>query len=135
MALLSLTSCTEKKKDSYAKQNIEIMEIGSSFEKSENKEEIQINGVYDLKRQANLYSDKNEDSVFDKLDKDSSIKVLLEEEDGYVFIENNGNKAFIKAEDIDIKWSRKCEIIFFEIFLKKACIIKNRCYNNIVLRQ
>ena len=103
MALLSLTSCTEKKKDSYTKQNIEIMEIGSSFEKSENKEEIQINGVYDLKRQANLYSDKNEDSVFDKLDKDSSIKVLLEEEDGYVFIENNGNKAFIKAEDIDIK--------------------------------
>ena len=124
MALLSLTSCTEKKKDSYTKQNIEIMEIGSSFEKSENREEIQINGVYDLKRQANLYSDKNEDSVFDKLDKDSSIKVLLEEEDGYVFIENNGNKAFIKAEDIDIKWSRKCEIIFLKFFLKRLALLK-----------
>ncbi|MGO3018070.1 MAG: hypothetical protein ACTIH2_02850 [Anaerococcus sp.] len=47
-----------------------------------------------------MYSEKDEKTSFDKLEEDSYVKIIMEEEDGFVFVDYNGNMAYIKTKNI-----------------------------------
>lgn len=47
-----------------------------------------------------MYSDKDDSTSFDKLEEDSYVKIVMEAEDGYVFVNYNGNRGYIKTENI-----------------------------------
>lgn len=47
-----------------------------------------------------MYTQKDESTSYDKLDQDSYVKIIMEEEEGFVFVDYNGNKGFIKTEKI-----------------------------------
>lgn len=47
-----------------------------------------------------MYTEKDESTSFDKLEEDSYVKIVMEAEDGFVFVDYNGNQAYIKTENI-----------------------------------
>jgi hypothetical protein len=63
-------------------------------------EDLQIDGLYPVKKDTLMYSGKDEGTAFDKLEEDSLVKIIMEEEDGYVFVDYNGNQAYIKTKQI-----------------------------------
>lgn len=67
----------------------------------EKTSEFQINGLYPTKEACFMYTEKDEKTKFDKLEEGSLVKVLMEEEEGYVFVDYFGNKAFVKADKLD----------------------------------
>ncbi|MDD7463527.1 MAG: hypothetical protein SOW41_08550 [Anaerococcus sp.] len=86
---------------SYQKKDIELTHPSTELSNDKKKkEELQIDGLYPVKKDTLMYSDKDEDTSFDKLEEDSLVKIVMEEEDGFVFIDYNGNMAYIKTEKI-----------------------------------
>ncbi|MDO4594595.1 MAG: SH3 domain-containing protein [Tissierellia bacterium] len=73
--IIFLTSCS--KTDEYQSKNIEIQEDYSSSHNKIN-EGVQIDGLYELNEDTNLYDKPSEDShVSDQIKKGSIVKVIL----------------------------------------------------------
>lgn len=55
-----------------------------------------------VKKDSFMYEDTDSLKVWDKIKKDSSVKILEEAQDGFVKVDYFGNTAFMKIEDLDI---------------------------------
>lgn len=99
-----LVSCNAKNKEAYEKKDVKITYPYKNKEekKDEKIQEFQINGIYPVKKDTYMYSEKKDEKSFEKLEENSYIKIILEEEDGYIFVDYNGNKGYIKTEKIKI---------------------------------
>lgn len=85
----------------YEKKNLSLSHISTSQSvNTSGEQEVQIDGVYPVKEGTFMYTDKDESTSFDKLDEDSYVQILMEEEDGFVFVDYYGDKAYIKLENI-----------------------------------
>lgn len=64
--------------------------------------EFQIYGLYLVNKDTFMYDRRDEKSVWDKIKKGSSVKVLDQAQDGFIRVDYFGNEAFMKIEDLDI---------------------------------
>ena len=64
------------------------------------KKEISVGLDYMVKEEAEIYSDKDEKTAFDKIPKDSVVRVILEEEDGFVYVSLAGQNFYIRADKL-----------------------------------
>lgn len=94
-----MTACSKDNSKTYTKQEVQISQRNSK--KNESPKQLQINGLYTVKSETFMYSDKNEDTKYDSLEEGSIIFVLMEEEEGFVFVNYNGNQGYIKIENIN----------------------------------
>lgn len=92
---LILTACN--KDNSYQGQDIKIRES----QKTSYKDELAIGLDYRLIRDSNIYSDPDESTAFDTLEKDSLVTVILEEENGFVYVSFAGDSFYIKAKNLE----------------------------------
>lgn len=91
MAII-LVSCQNP--ESYRAKDIEIKE---NIKREAINEDPQINGMYEVTEDTNLYSDLNGKEAFDTLDKGSIVTILEEEEDGFIRVDYNGNEGYVKV--------------------------------------
>ena len=93
-AILILSSCS-KSNESYQAQDIEIRE-----NKKQNKgnDKLQINGLYEVKEETYMYEFPEKWSKYDKLEKSSVVQILREAEDGFVWVDFNGNQGYVEVD-------------------------------------
>ncbi|MSS78698.1 hypothetical protein FYJ26_09940 [Anaerococcus sp. WCA-380-WT-2B] len=96
--IILLSSCSDKKEVLVLKENEQKKEYLSK----NSQKEFQIDGLYLVNKDTFMYDRKDEKSVWDKIKKGSSVKVLSEAEDGFIRVDYFGNEAFMKTEDLDI---------------------------------
>lgn len=89
-----MAACS-KNDQPYQAKNIEIKEnqkqdIGKS-------DHIQINGLYELKEDSYMYEFPEKWSKYDKVEKASVVQVLMEAEDGFVWVDYNGNQGYVEV--------------------------------------
>ena len=88
-----LSSC--QKEDDYQPQEITIYE-NQKEEKSDDS--LQIDGLYEVTDDADIYADMDEETAFDKLEKGSFVKIESESENGFVREELDGDSFYIKTK-------------------------------------
>lgn len=94
--MLSLTSCQNE--ESYQSQDIKIYE---NQKQKEEDESLQIDGLYQLKKDALIYADIDEKTSFDKLEAGTLLKVVSEDEQGFSLVDFNGQTFYIKSEYLE----------------------------------
>ena len=65
------------------------------------KNEIGIRLSYRLVRDAKIYTDPDEKTAFDTLEKGSVVQASQEEENGFAYVTYQGQSFYIKVEDIE----------------------------------
>lgn len=93
-AILILFSCS-KSSESYQAQDIEIRE---NKKQTKENDELQINGLYEVKEDTYMYEFPEKWSKYDKLEKSSVVQILREAEDGFVWVDYNGNEGYVEVE-------------------------------------
>ena len=88
-----LSSC--QKEDDYQPQEITIHE-NQKEEKSDDS--LQIDGLYEVTDDADIYADMDEETAFDKLEKGKFVKIEGESENGFVRVELDGDSFYIKTK-------------------------------------
>lgn len=89
-----LVSCSNTD-ENYTSKDIDIR-VNEKLESSDTYN-LQIDGLYELKKDAYMYESAEKSSKFDKLDKTSTVQVLKEAEDGFVWVDYNGNKGYVEV--------------------------------------
>ena len=64
------------------------------------KKEISVGLDYMVREEAEIYADKDGKTAFDKISKDSVVRVILEEEDGFVYVSLAGQNFYIRADKL-----------------------------------
>lgn len=93
-AILILSSCS-KSNESYQAQDIEIRE---NKKQTKGNDKLQINGLYEVKEETYMYEFPEKWSKYDKLEKSSVVQILREAEDGFVWVDYNGNEGYVEVE-------------------------------------
>lgn len=95
IAFIILSSCA-KSEEAYQAKNIEIKENqNQGIQKSD---EIQVNGLYELKKDSYMYEFPEKWSKYDKLEKGSTVQVLREAEEGFVWVDYSGNQGYVEVD-------------------------------------
>lgn len=92
--ILILSSCS-KSSDSYQAQDIEIRD---NKKQTKGDDKLQINGLYEVKEDTYMYEFPEKSSKYDKLEKSSIVEVLREVEDDFVWVNYNGNEAYVEVD-------------------------------------
>lgn len=92
--ILILSSCS-KSSESYQAQDIEIRE---NTKQTKENDRLQINGLYEVKEDTYMYEFPEKWSKYDKLEKSSVVQILREVEDGFVWVNYNGNEAYVEVD-------------------------------------
>lgn len=73
-------------------------------EKTENpsRKVFQIDGLYLVNKDTFMYANPEDGKKIDKISKNSSVKILEEEKNGFIRVDYFGNQAYMKTEDLDI---------------------------------
>lgn len=97
-----MTSCG--KKDSTNIDFSSKSDILSLEEKTENpsRKVFQIDGLYFVNKDTFMYANPEDGKKIDKISKNSSVKILEEEKNGFIRVDYFGNQAYMKTEDLDI---------------------------------
>lgn len=93
--LIILSACGKEEK--YTKQDIPTRP-GTGIKL---KDEIGIGLSYRLVRDAKIYTDPDERTAFDTLEKGSVVVGSQEEENGFAYVTYQGQSFYIKVEDIE----------------------------------
>lgn len=93
-----LSSCDSEKDVLVFKNN----QIKNDYVSKNTPEEFQIDGLYLVNKDTFMYDRRDEKSVWDKIKKGSSVKVLDQAKDGFIRVDYFGNQAFMKTSDLDI---------------------------------
>lgn len=93
-AILILSSCSNSS-ESYQAQDIEIRE---NTKQTKENDRLQINGLYEVKEDTYMYEFPEKWSKYDKLEKSSVVQILREVEDGFVWVNYNGNEAYVEVD-------------------------------------
>lgn len=93
-AILILSSCS-KSSESYQAQGIEIRE---NKKQTKGNDQLQINGLYEVKEDTYMYEFPEKGSKYDKLEKSSIVEVLREVEDDFVWVNYNGNEGYVEVD-------------------------------------
>ena len=88
-----MTSCQNEQ--SYQAQDIEIYQ---NQKQKSTKASPQIGGLYEVVKEADIYSDMDDKSNFDKIEANSIVKITSENEDGFIRVEYNGDSFYIKTK-------------------------------------
>lgn len=97
LSFLLLVSCSKEKEVELSdkKENRKIIESRAN---KEGNFEISVGLNYIAKKGSLMYADKNESTAFDKLDDDALVSVVLEAEDGFVYVNYLGDNFYLKEE-------------------------------------
>lgn len=60
----------------------------------------QINGMYELAVDTDIYAAPNDENSYDRIERGSVVKVLTEEEDGFVRVDYFGNIGYVEAKNL-----------------------------------
>lgn len=90
-----LTACGKEEK--YVKQDIEIRE-GNGIKV---KDEMGIGLSYKLVKDSKIYTEPDEKTAFDILEKDSVVKASQEEENGFVYVTYQGQSFYIEVKNLE----------------------------------
>ena len=93
--LITLAGCGKEEK--YTKQDIPTRP-GTGIKL---KDEIGIGLSYRLVRDAKIYTDPDEKTAFDTLEKGSVVVGSQEEENGFAYVTYQGQSFYIKVKDIE----------------------------------
>lgn len=93
--LIILSACGKEEK--YTKQDIPTRP-GTGIKL---KDEIGIGLSYRLVRDAKIYTDPDEKTAFDTLEKGSVVVASQEEENGFAYVTYQGQSFYIKVKDIE----------------------------------
>lgn len=63
-------------------------------------ESLQINGLYEITRATPIFADPGDLEPIDTLDPGSTVKILGEQEAGFVRIEYFGSHAYLRADNL-----------------------------------
>ena len=95
LTLIMLTACGKEEK--YTKQDIETRTAtGMKL-----KDEIGIGLSYKVIRDAEIYTDPDEKTAFDTLEKGSIVQASQEEEKGFAYVTYQGQGFYIKVNDLE----------------------------------
>lgn len=99
--ILILTSCGKDKESVYESKEITLSHpsVEESLE-DKKTDSLQIEGIYPVKKDTLMYTDKDEATAYDKLEENSYVEILMEAEDGFVFVDFHGNQGYIKTDNI-----------------------------------
>lgn len=93
--LVILAACSPN--ENYQKQDIDIRRN----EKSQAMPDTYvINGYYEVSDKTGLFESPDDDKPFDYIDKGSLVKILAEEENGYIRIDYFSNIAYIRTSNL-----------------------------------
>ena len=93
--LIILTGCG--KVDKYIKQDIPTRP-GTGIKL---KDEIGVGLSYKLIRDAKIYTDPDEKTAFDTLEKGAVVQASQEEENGFAYVNYHGQSFYIKVDDVE----------------------------------
>ena len=93
--LITLAGCGKEEK--YTKQDIPTRP-GTGIKL---KDEIGIGLSYKVIKDAKIYTNPDEKTAFDTLEKGSVVQASQEEENGFAYVTYQGQSFYIKVEDIE----------------------------------
>lgn len=93
--MLVLAACGRK--DSYSKQDIKTRPATGM----KVKDEIGIDLSYRLIKDSKIYGEADKETAFDTLEKDSVVKALQEEENGFVYVTYQGQDFYIEVSNLE----------------------------------
>lgn len=77
----------------------------------ERSDEIQINGLYKIREDSYMYEFPEKWSKYDKITKESVVQVLREVEEGFVWVDFNGNQGYVEVDLLEEVWIHFTKIL------------------------